>query len=83
VKPEFWVELPKSGEKGCILSHRIPKYRKHRSNQARVTLAGTTYYLDKHGTPDSRQRYNKLINEWLTRTGQFARARPDPAVPRR
>jgi integrase len=54
------------------MSVRIPKYRKHHSGQARVTLAGTTFYLGKYGTPDSRRRYKALINEWLARTGRFA-----------
>lgn len=65
------------------MSTRIPKYRKHRSGQARVTFAGKTFYLGKHGTPESRQRYKALVNEWLTRTGRFTPADtpPSPANP--
>lgn len=44
---------------------RIPKYRKHASGQARVVINGKDYYLGKHGTKLSRQRYDALIAEWL------------------
>jgi integrase len=64
------------------VSHRIPKYRKHASGQARVTLGGCTYYLGNYGTPESRRRYKELVNEWLTGTGRFAPAavQPRPAA---
>ena len=45
------------------MSHRIPKYRKHASGQARVTLGGDTFYLGTHGTPDSRRRYYRLTRQ--------------------
>jgi integrase len=45
---------------------RIPKYRHHRpSGQAVVTLDGKDQYLGVHGTPASREAYNRLIAEWL------------------
>jgi integrase len=70
------------GERLHAVSTRIPKYRKHRSGQARVTFAGKTYYLGKYNTPGSRQRYKELVNEWLTRTGRFAPETPaSPATP--
>jgi hypothetical protein len=44
---------------------RIPKYRLHKaSGQAVVTLNGRDVYLGKHGTPESKARYNQLIGEW-------------------
>ena len=48
-------------------SKRIPKYRLHKSSgQAIVTLAGKDFYLGKYDTPESRERYDQLISEWLT-----------------
>ena len=43
-----------------------PSYRLHEaSGQARVTLNGRTYYLGKHGSKSSKDRYDRLIAEWL------------------
>lgn len=61
------------------MSTRIPKYRKHCSGQARVTIEGKTYYLGKHNTPESHQQYKQLMNEWLTKTGRFASILINPA----
>jgi integrase len=45
---------------------RTPSYRHHKpSGQAVVTLAGHDSYLGKHGTPESRAEYDRLIAEWL------------------
>jgi integrase len=45
---------------------RVPSYRLHRpSGQAVVTLAGKDHYLGRHGSPESRQAYERLIAEWL------------------
>ena len=47
-------------------SNRIPKYRLHKaSGQAVVTLDGRDFYLGDHGTASSRQRYERLVGEWL------------------
>jgi integrase len=43
---------------------RDPKYRKHKSGQARVTIAGKTYYLGKYGSAESKEAYNRLIAQW-------------------
>lgn len=43
---------------------RDPKYRKHKSGQARVTIAGKTYYLGKYGSAASKEAYNRLIALW-------------------
>ena len=44
----------------------LPTYRLHKSSgQAIVTLNGQTLYLGKHGTPESRQAYDRTIAEWL------------------
>jgi integrase len=48
-------------------SPRIPKYRKHSSGQARVTLDGKDYLLGPYNSAESRQAYQRIIAEWLTR----------------
>ncbi len=48
--------------------NRIPSYRCHKpSGQAVVTLDGRDIYLGPHDTPASRDEYDRLIAEWLTR----------------
>lgn len=42
----------------------VPKYRKHKSGQARVVLDDQTFYLGKYGSKASREKYNKLVGEW-------------------
>jgi integrase len=44
-------------------TRQIPAYQKHPSGQARVRIRGKDYYLGKHGTPESHQRYDELIEE--------------------
>jgi hypothetical protein len=57
----------------------LPKYRRHRSGQARVTLPGTprrrTVYLGRFGSEESKQAYQRVIQEWL-----LERTVPPPAV---
>jgi integrase len=46
---------------------RVPSYRLHKpSGKAVVTLGGRDHYLGRHGTPESREAYDRLIGEWLT-----------------
>ncbi len=48
------------------LTKSLPKYRKHKaSKQAVVTLSGIDFYLGPHGTEASRQKYDRLIAEWI------------------
>ncbi len=45
---------------------RIPSYRLHKpSNQAIVVLDGHTHYLGKYDSSESRERYHRLVAEWL------------------
>lgn len=47
-------------------SSRIPSYRLHKSSgQAIVTIEGHDHYLGLHDTPESKQKYTRLIQEWL------------------
>jgi len=51
---------------------RIPSYRLHKpTGQAVVTLNGRDYYLGKHDTPESHQRYHTLIAEWIAADHQM------------
>lgn len=46
---------------------RTPKYRLHRgSGQALVQINGERIYLGKYGTHSSKERYRKIVAEWLT-----------------
>jgi integrase len=56
---------------------KIPAYRLHRpTGQAVVRIDGHDCYLGKHGTDGSRERYDRLIAEWLTAGRPVV---PDPA----
>jgi integrase len=47
-------------------STRVPKCRHHRaSGQARVTINGKDHYLGVWGSPESKQRYRKVLAEHL------------------
>jgi hypothetical protein len=44
----------------------IPAYTLHKApSQAIVRLSGHDHYLGPHGTPESRQKYDRLLAEWL------------------
>lgn len=45
--------------------HEIPKYRKHATGQAMVRIHGKDHYLGAFGSPESKQKYNRLIAEHL------------------
>lgn len=54
---------------------RIPKYRLNKTTgRALVEIDGITHWLGRHGTPESVQKYNRLVGEWLASGG-------NPAVP--
>jgi integrase len=59
---------------------RTPSYRLHRpSGQAVVTLNGRDIYLGKHGMPESRAEYDRLLAEWLA-NGRAAAPGADATV---
>jgi integrase len=48
------------------MSQRIPKYRLHKATgQACVRLNGVDHYLGKHATKASREKYHRLVGEWI------------------
>ena len=52
-------------------SGSIPAYSLHRSSgQAIVRIAGHDHYLGLHGSPESREKYDRLIAEWLSKGRQ-------------
>ncbi len=53
-------------------SRRPPSYRLHKaSGQGLVTINGVDFYLGKHGTEVSRQKYDAAIAQWLARGRQI------------
>jgi hypothetical protein len=50
-----------------VRTSRPPSYRLHRpTGQAVVTLNGRDFYLGRHGSPESRAEYDRLIVEWIS-----------------
>ena len=44
---------------------RTPKYCRHKSSgQAYATINGKVVYFGKHGTPESRDAYDRAIVKW-------------------
>lgn len=61
------------------LKYKIPSYCHHKaSGQAVVTLSGKDYYLGPHGSPESRGRYEELIQKWLAHGKRMPGAAEDP-----
>lgn len=57
-----------------LTGSKFPSYRLHKqSGLAIVTLNGRDVTLGKHGTAESRERYDRLIAEWIAAGRQFAR----------
>ncbi len=55
----------------------LPNYRLHKaSGQAVVTLSGETIYLGKHGTPASREAYERAVLAWRVH-GRVPRGREE------
>ena len=58
----------------------MPRYRRQKrarcADQAFVELNGRRHYLGQYGSPESRERYDRVIAEWL------AAGRREPVVPR-
>lgn len=53
-------------------NRRVPSYSLHKATgQARVRIDGKDVYLGKHGTPESRDRYDEVIREWQLRQGNI------------
>ncbi len=58
-----------------------PKYRHYKpKNLAVVRIAGHDHYLGKHGSPESYERYDRLIAEWLVGRHQVPAANGSAAT---
>ncbi len=44
---------------------RLPPYARHASGQAKVRIAGKDFYLGRYEKPESRERYERLLAEWV------------------
>ena len=52
-------------------SKRPPTYRYHKArNCAVVTIHGKDHYLGPHGSPESHQKYARLLMQWRASNGQ-------------
>lgn len=50
-----------------------PAYLLHKpTGQARVRIDGRDHYLGPYGSPESRDEYDKLIEEWFARQGDVS-----------
>ena len=57
-------------------SFRTPSYRLHKaSGQARVIISGEHIYLGKYGIPESKEKYHRIVAEWL-----FSAQKPSSAA---
>lgn len=57
---------------------RPPKYQLHKgSGQAKVRIGGKDIYLGVWGTPESKERYDRILSDWLA--GQVRRDTPAAA----
>ena len=61
-----------------------PSYRRHKArNCAVVTISGQNHYLGAYGSPESHEKYARLIAEWQANGQRLPPAqgrRLDPAV---
>jgi len=54
---------------------RKPSYLLHKpTGQARVRIDGRDHYLGAYGSPESRDRYERFVSEWLFRNSDATRA---------
>lgn len=58
------------------VTRRVPKYRHNKTtDRAVVTLNGVDHWLGKYGTDESRQKYDRLIAQWLANDRQVPQVR--------
>ena len=57
------------------LTLSLPKYRRHKSGQAVVTLGGKDFYLGLHNSKVSRLEYDRIVGEWIQNGRQLPNSR--------
>jgi integrase len=63
-------------------AHRLPKYRHYKPKDlAVVRIDGRDVYLGKFNSPASREKYNRVIAEWLTTGASHQPLAAPPADP--
>ena len=63
------------------MSIRIPKYRLHKgSGQALVQINGHRIYLGTHGSEESKEKYQRLVSEWLSHGRRVSHTGQPPAA---
>ena len=61
---------------------KIPSYRLHKpTGQAVVRLDGRDYYLGRHGSEASQEKYRRTVAEWLAQPGVKTAGTATPASP--
>ena len=61
-------------------TNRPPSYRLHKArNLAVVTINGTDVYLGRYGSPESHEKYARLIAEWNANGRKLPSTSPVPA----
>lgn len=65
-RPPCGASTPSVQPRPGPASPRIPSYRLHKATgQAVVTLSGRDHYLGRHGTPESKAAYERLLATYL------------------
>lgn len=61
---------------------RTPKYRHYKPKDlAVVRIGGRDHYLGKYGSPESHEKYDRLVAEWLVSRHQPSRPLASPTSP--
>jgi hypothetical protein len=59
-----------------VKSRRTPKYRHYKPKDlAVVRIDGKDHYLGKYDSPESREKYHRLVAEWISGTSANLDAR--------
>ena len=62
------------------LTESLPKYRRHISGQAVVTLDGHDFYLGPWNSKPSKQEYDRLVGEWVANGHRLPQTVMDLAI---
>ncbi|HVS71998.1 MAG TPA: site-specific integrase [Phycisphaerae bacterium] len=53
------------------LSHHVPKLSRHLRGNAFVKIAGQQIWLGKYGQPQTQEKYDRLVGQWLANGRQL------------
>ena len=62
------------------LSTKMPKFCRHARGQAFVKIAGQQIWLGRYGEPATREKYDRLVAQWLANGRTLPAAAPPPAA---